>query len=111
MNGRKLLCANRTAVSMVLTAALLLGTATPALAGPEDEPSASEMAADLIFARPAGAVVTALGAAAFVISLPFSAAGGNVDKAAQTLVVGPARETFVRCLGCLNSGRYSRAED
>ena len=81
--------------------------AMPAYAGREDEPSAEAMAADVLIARPLGIVATTLGAAVFLVSLPFSAAGGNVDEAAETLVVGPARETFVRCLGCRSSGRYT----
>jgi hypothetical protein len=78
----------------------------PVHAAPEDEPSAMAMTGDLLIARPLGIVITTIGAAAFVVSLPFSAAGGNVEQAAQTLVVGPARETFVRCLGCRSAGRY-----
>jgi hypothetical protein len=64
------------------------------------------MTGDLLIARPLGIVVTTLGTAAFIVSLPFSAAGGNVEQAADTLVKGPARETFVRCLGCRTAGRY-----
>ncbi len=98
--------------SALLTGSLLLETVvTPAYAVPEDDPSASEMAADVLIARPAGVVVTALGAAFFVVSLPFSAAGGNLNKAAETLVVNPARETFVRCLGCRNAGRYHQPKE
>ncbi len=93
--GRLLLCASLTGLF-----------AAEAAAGTEEEPSAELMAADLLLARPLGVVATALGTAIFVVSLPFSAAGGNVDQAAKTLVVGPARETFVRCLGCRSSGRY-----
>ena len=95
----------------MLAGSLLLGPVQPAFAGPEDDPSASEMAADLLIARPAGAVVTTLGAAFFVVSLPFSALGGNLDSAAQTLVVKPARETFVRCLGCRSTGKYQSPND
>lgn len=91
---------------MLLWVALLGVLALPAHAQREDEPSAGAMAADLIIARPLGIVATTLGAAAFVVSLPFSAAGGNVEQAADALVVGPARETFVRCLGCRSAGRY-----
>ncbi|MDZ7668432.1 MAG: hypothetical protein U5Q16_03055 [Gammaproteobacteria bacterium] len=82
--------------------------AVPVQAAQEDEPSAAAMAGDLIIARPLGIVATTLGAAAFVVSLPFSAAGGNVEQAADMLVVGPARETFVRCLGCRSAGRYQK---
>ncbi|MBK79475.1 MAG: hypothetical protein CMQ43_00955 [Gammaproteobacteria bacterium] len=85
---------------------LLLGwVATPAWAAEEEEPSAMAMTGDVLVARPVGLVITTLGAAAFIVSLPFSAAGGNVSEAADTLVVGPARETFVRCLGCRSAGR------
>lgn len=83
----------------------------PALAQRDEGPSAEAMAADVILARPLGLVATTLGTAVFVVSLPFSAAGGNVEEAAETLVVGPARETFVRCLGCRMSGRYQRPRD
>ena len=96
----------RTQILASITAgAMLLGSA-PAFAAPDDEPSAGEMAADVIVARPIGLVATILGSAAFVVSLPFSALGGNVSQAADTLVVGPAKSTFVRCLGCKSSGRY-----
>jgi hypothetical protein len=40
------------------------------------------------------------GTAAFVASLPFTALGGNVEEAAKTLVIGPAKSTFTRCMGC-----------
>ena len=97
---------------LLLSVCLLGGAAAPAWAAPEDEPSALAMTGDLLIARPLGMVITTVGAAAFVVSLPFSAAGGNVGQAADTLVVGPARETFVRCLGCRSAGRYQepRAE-
>ncbi len=45
-------------------------------------------------------VATMVGAVAFVITLPFSALGGNVDEAGEKLVVRPAAYTFSRCLGC-----------
>lgn len=93
---------------LLLCATLMGWLAVPAQAAQEDEPSAAAMAGDLIIARPLGIVATTLGAAAFVVSLPFSAAGGNVEQAADMLVVGPARETFVRCLGCRSAGRYQK---
>jgi len=71
----------------------------------EENPSAMAMGFDLLVARPIGVVMTAAGAAVFLVSLPFTAAGGAMDQAADTLVAGPARETFERCLGCVSSGR------
>jgi hypothetical protein len=63
-------------------------------------PSASAMAGDAIFALPALLVITAVGTGLFVISLPFTVFGGNIKESAKTLIVGPAKATFTRCLGC-----------
>lgn len=93
----------------LLLTVLMFGVAAsvslPALAGPEDRPKAGAMVADVLVARPLGVVFTVVGSALFVVSLPFSALGGNVGAAAQALVVKPVRETFVRCLGCRTAGR------
>ncbi len=70
----------------------------------DEDPSFLAMTGDLLIARPALLVTTIAGAAVFVVSLPFTAAGGNVADAGKTLVGGPAQATFVRCLGCVNSG-------
>lgn len=74
----------------------------------EEKPSALAMAGDLAIARPFLAVVTLLGTATYIVSLPFTLAGGNSEEAAEALVVGPARATFVRCLGCTKSGRKEK---
>lgn len=75
-----------------------------------EDPSALAMAGDAIIARPLGVVFTAVGAVLYVVTLPFSLAGGNAKKAGQELVVGPAEATFVRCLGCTTSGYKHDAE-
>ena len=93
---------------LLLWCSLVTVVAMPAHAAREEEPSAGAMAADVLVARPLGVVATVLGGALFVVSLPFSAAGGNIDQAADKLVMGPVRETFVRCLGCRSEGRYQR---
>ena len=49
--------------------------------------------------RPLGMAATAVGAVIYVISLPFSLAGGNEAEARQKLVVDPATYTFTRPLG------------
>jgi hypothetical protein len=64
-----------------------------------DDASADAMILDLVFLRPAGLVALVGGSVVFVLSLPFSALGGNVGEAADKLVVDPARYTFVRPLG------------
>jgi len=48
---------------------------------------------------------TLVGGAIYLVSLPFSALGGNAAEAGEVLVVGPAKATFVRCLGCSRTGR------
>ena len=65
----------------------------------QEEPTAGTMLADTVLVRPLMLVGTAVGVVAFVITLPFSALGGNVGDAGQTLVVAPAKYTFIRPLG------------
>lgn len=64
-----------------------------------EEPEGGEMIYDAVIVRPIGIIATAVGAVFFVLSLPFSAAGGNVDSASEELVKKPARFTFKRPLG------------
>jgi hypothetical protein len=65
----------------------------------DEEPTGGTMLADTFMIRPFMIVGTALGLATFVITLPFSALGGNIGEAGNTLVVEPAKYTFVRPLG------------
>lgn len=74
-----------------------------------EDPGIFAMVGDLIIARPIGAAITAVGAAAFIVSLPFTALAGNTAEAGQELVVRPGRETFMRCLGCTKTG-YGRKQ-
>ena len=62
-------------------------------------PSGGAMLADTFLVRPFMLVSTVVGVATFIVTLPFSALGGNVDEAGNTLVVEPAKYTFVRPLG------------
>lgn len=73
-----------------------------------ENPTAIAMAADLVVVRPLMLAVTAVGSVIWVLGLPFSAAGGNVAGSADTLVIGPAKTTFVRCLGCTHAGYQQR---
>ncbi len=97
-------------LAWTLAGTLAVGSA-PVLAGSADEPEFGEMATDLVVARPVGFALTALGTAAFIVSLPFSALGGNVEQAAEKLIIEPGKETFVRCLGCRANGRYDDPDD
>lgn len=70
----------------------------------EENPSALAMAGDLVIARPLLLGITAVGSVLYVVGLPFSLLGGNALEAGQTLVLGPAQATFIRCLGCKHPG-------
>jgi hypothetical protein len=62
-------------------------------------PTAGTMLADTVLVRVPMMAATAVGVVTFVVTLPFSALGGNVGEAGQILVVDPAKYTFVRPLG------------
>lgn len=63
-------------------------------------PDGLAMAVDGVIIRPITLAATVVGAAIFVVTLPFSAIAGNSAQVAQRLVVDPAAYTFTRCLGC-----------
>jgi hypothetical protein len=72
-----------------------------------EAPKAFSMVGDLLIARPLLIGATVIGAGLFVISLPFTAAGGNIGEAGHALVVEPGAAAFARCLGCTEVG-YKR---
>lgn len=74
----------------------------------EEKPGGFKMMADLLVARPLGLVVVGVSTAAYIVSLPVSVAGGNAEEAGQKMVIEPAREVFVRCLGCSRPGKKER---
>jgi hypothetical protein len=61
--------------------------------------SAGEMVADGLIVRPLGIVSLVAGFGLFIISSPFSALGGNIGQAWDSLVAEPAKFTFARPLG------------
>ncbi|MCD6305365.1 MAG: hypothetical protein J7M32_03650 [Deltaproteobacteria bacterium] len=65
----------------------------------ELDEKAGYMAGDLFVVRPLGIAATAVGTVIYIISLPFSLAGGNAEEARQKLVYDPAQYTFTRPLG------------
>ncbi|MBV1876447.1 MAG: multidrug transporter [Pseudomonadales bacterium] len=88
---------------------LTLSFGLPAQAGQVNEnPGAFTMVGDLLVARPIGLGIFSLGSLAFVATLPFSVAGGNVMDAGKVMVLDPGREVFVRCLGCRRIGRKEK---
>jgi len=93
----------KTLKSATLAVAVAASAAAPAIANAEnvtERPGGVEMAVDAIVVRPVTLIATVLGTGLFVVSLPFSALGGNVGEAGSTLVWTPLKATFFRCLGC-----------
>ena len=66
----------------------------------QNETPAASMALDALLIRPASLVATVVGTVTYVVTLPFSALGGNAGEAGNALVLEPAKYTFVRPLGC-----------
>ena len=64
-----------------------------------EEPTGGSMLADAFMVRPFMLVGTIVGTVTYIVTLPFSLLGGNAGEAGKSLVVDPARYTFVRPLG------------
>ncbi len=87
---------------VILMTTFLLFTNTLAFATEEaatEEPSEGIFIVDALLVRPVSLASVVFGAAVFVVSLPFSALGGNVNVVAKELVADPVKFTFVRPLG------------
>jgi hypothetical protein len=65
----------------------------------DDDVIAGKMVGDALVARPLGICATVIGGAIFVVSLPFSALGGNTKPAYDYLLANPFKFTFSRPLG------------
>jgi hypothetical protein len=63
------------------------------------EPGGGEMLFDVVVLRPIGAVAIAVGSVFWLVSLPFSTLGDNVDTATEKMVKEPTAFTFRRPLG------------
>ena len=91
-------------IFLIAAVLLLTWAASPVLAKEKqsitgEDRNAASMIFDLVLLRPLGLAATVIGTAFFVVSLPFSALGGNTGEAAKKLVVEPAKYTFSRPLG------------
>ena len=89
-------------VFMLLSFTVMAVLPSAAFAKTEPElgrPTAGNTFIDALIYRPIGLVCIPLGAALFVVSLPFSATGHNVGESFHNLVVVPFDYTFNRPLG------------
>ncbi|NND69072.1 MAG: hypothetical protein HKN19_15890 [Halioglobus sp.] len=94
----------RRALVALMIGCLLLPQALVAQEAVDESPNEFAMVGDLLVARPLGAVITVAGTAVWLVSLPFTLLSGHAGEAAGTLILGPAEATFMRCLGCRNTG-------
>lgn len=99
------------AITALLISCLLLPQALLAGSAVDESPNEWAMVGDLLVARPVGLVLTVGGAAVWLVSLPFTLLAGHAGEAAETLVLGPGESTFMRCLGCRNTGYTSKDVD
>lgn len=92
-----------TMVFLLALSLVLVPCATPLLAQQsasfQKDRDAGAMFADALFTRPVGFAACIVGAATFIVTIPFSAIGGNSDQAANKLIADPFGYTFNRPLG------------
>lgn len=100
----KIICRSRRLAATALVVSLVTASPLWARTAVDESPSAGAMVGDLLVARPIGLVMTVGGTAAWIVSLPFTLMAGHAGEAAETLMVGPAETTFLRCLGCRETG-------
>lgn len=87
-------------ISALCAAAILsMGVNTASAASDDD----LKVAADTLVVRPVCLVATVIGSGLFVVSLPIAAISRSVKKTAHVLVIRPARATFTRPLGDMES--------
>ncbi len=94
----------RRAATACLIASLMAPQMLWAQSAIDESPNEWAMVGDLVVARPLGVVMTAGGAAVWLVSLPFTLLAGHAGEAADKLIIGPGAATFARCLGCRNTG-------
>ena len=103
--------AKKTLALMTVASLLIIPFGSTAMAQEyfeTEDPSGGAMMFDFFVVRPVGIVATAVGAVAYVVSLPFSALGGNAGAAGQKLISEPAAYTFKRPLGEFNAAATGR---
>ena len=91
----------KTKLISAIGAVLILSMATPCMA--QDDDDGVLVMADVVLVRPACFVSTVVGSVFFVLALPFAAMSKSIKKTANTLVVKPAKATFTRPVGDMES--------
>lgn len=71
---------------------------------------ATDMAVDVVVARPLGLLATVIGTALTVVALPFTIPSGSVESSARELILRPAEYTFNRPLGDFSASEEGGTE-
>ena len=99
MSGYKKTIASFFLVLSLIISPISWGTEAAGTNNLEGQNDPMAMTVDLVLCRPLGFVAMLGGTLVFVVSSPFSALGGNIEGAWNSLVVNPAEFTFKRQLG------------
>src|SRR5262249_5403729 len=84
-------------ITFICLVAFLLASVNSSSAANRNDPAV--VAADALLVLPVCFFATVIGRVFVVVSLPVAATSGSVHRAADSLVVGPAKATFTRPLG------------
>jgi len=93
------------AMAMTLSLGIFSGGMSAASDGNRPEPTGGEMFADALIVRPVTLAASVVGAATWVVTLPFTLFSGNAGDAGKSWVLDPLGYTFVRPLGDINDDR------
>lgn len=85
----------KTAMIAFVAVSVLISASGPVRAYDRD----IEIVADVFVVRPIGLAATVIGAAAFIVALPFSIPSRSVHETGRVLVAEPFRYTFARPIG------------
>jgi hypothetical protein len=93
------------AMAMTLSLSVFSGGMSVASDGNRTEPTGGEMFVDALIVRPMTLAASVVGAATWVVTLPFTLFSGNAGDAGKSWVVDPLGYTFVRPLGDISDNR------
>lgn len=92
-------------MAMTLSLGVFSGGTSIANDGDRPEPTGGEMFVDALVVRPMTLAASVVGAATWVVTLPFTLFSGNAGDAGKAWVVDPLGYTFVRPLGDISDDR------
>ncbi len=93
------------ALAITLGLSVFSGGMCAASDGDRPKPTGGEMFADALIVRPMTLAASVVGAATWVVTLPFTLFSGNAGDAGKSWVVDPLGYTFVRPLGDISDNR------